>query len=175
MRKASPRGRRQSLLTSYRCRMSRPLSHWSQLSGSSQSPMCPRTGASLRFTPAPDWLVWRLCRFDRPRCVPLLRISLREACVTFLCACCSLRVVVEDGRMKGVEWTGNSRWMPVTIGLVGAAMDMRAIGPTLRLTSPFLVCIDASITVPDLSLCISSCCTALGAALGFCLPAYSYY
>lgn len=42
--------------------------------------------------------------------------------------------------MKGVEWTGNSRWMPVTIGLVGAAKNMRAMGPTLRLTSPFLVC-----------------------------------
>ena len=74
--------------------------------------------------------------------MPLLHISWVKL-VSFLCACCSLRVVVDDGRMKGVEWTGNSRWMPVTIGLVGAAMDMRAIGPTLRLTSPFLVCINS--------------------------------
>lgn len=41
--------------------------------------------------------------------------------------------------MKGVHWTGNSRWMPVTIGLVGHTFNMRAIGPTLRLTSPFMV------------------------------------
>ena len=41
--------------------------------------------------------------------------------------------------MQGMEWTGNSRWMPITIGLVGSTFHMRALGPTLRLTSPFVV------------------------------------
>ncbi len=41
--------------------------------------------------------------------------------------------------MQGMEWTGNSRWMPVTIGLVGSTFHMQALGPTLRLTSPFVV------------------------------------
>lgn len=45
----------------------------------------------------------------------------------------------EDGKMQGMEWTGNSRWMPVTIGLVGSTFHMQALGPTLRLTSPFVV------------------------------------
>ena len=41
--------------------------------------------------------------------------------------------------MQGMEWTGNSRWMPVTIGLIGSTFHMQALGPTLRLTSPFVV------------------------------------
>ena len=52
---------------------------------------------------------------------------------------CSLEVKEEDGKLQGVEWTGNSRWMPVTIGLVGPMYGMQAIGPTLRLTSPYMV------------------------------------
>jgi len=54
---------------------------------------------------------------------------------------CSLEVKEEDGKLQGVEWTGNSRWMPVTIGLVGPLYEMQAIGPTLRLTSPYMVSI----------------------------------
>ena len=35
----------------------------------------------------------------------------------------------------GVEWAGDSRWMEVSIGLVGGAGAMRPLGPTLRLPS----------------------------------------
>ncbi len=68
--------------------------------------------------------------------------------------------------MKDVEWTGNSRWMPVTIGLVGPAKDMRAIGPTLRLTSPFQVRIQSLSSSLYLSghpwlLCSTGCGTRL--------------
>ena len=57
-----------------------------------------------------------------------------------MCKPCSLEIVVgEDGKMQGLEWTGNSRWMPVTIGLVGSTFHMQALGPTLRLTSPYVV------------------------------------
>lgn len=38
----------------------------------------------------------------------------------------------EDGR-PGVEWTGDSRWLQVSIGLLGQAGAMRALGPTLKL------------------------------------------
>lgn len=38
----------------------------------------------------------------------------------------------EDGRL-GVEWTGDSRWLQVSIGLLGQTGAMRALGPTLKL------------------------------------------
>ncbi|CAL8461852.1 g1383 [Coccomyxa elongata] len=45
----------------------------------------------------------------------------------------SVRMVEgEDGR-PGVEWTGDSRWLQVSIGLLGQAGAMRALGPTLKL------------------------------------------
>jgi len=53
----------------------------------------------------------------------------------------SLEVQEENGKLQGVEWTGNSHWMPVKIGLVGPLYEMQAIGPTLRLTSPYMVSI----------------------------------
>ena len=65
----------------------------------------------------------------------------------------SLEVKEEDGKLTGVEWTGNSRWMPVTIGLVGPTFGMQAIGPTLRLTSPYMV---RSATLPPSIVLLTS-------------------
>lgn len=45
----------------------------------------------------------------------------------------SVRLVTgEDGR-PSIEWAGDSRWLHVSIGLLGQVGAMRAIGPTLRL------------------------------------------
>jgi hypothetical protein len=45
----------------------------------------------------------------------------------------SVRLVSgEDGR-PSIEWTGDSRWLHVSIGLLGQVGAMRAIGPTLKL------------------------------------------
>lgn len=41
-------------------------------------------------------------------------------------------VVGEDGR-RSIEWVGDSRWLQVSIGLLGQAGAMRALGPTLKL------------------------------------------
>ncbi len=51
----------------------------------------------------------------------------------------------------GVEWTGSSRWMEVSIGLVGEAGAMLPLGPTLRLPSQ----------VPRASPCPLPCCKCL--------------
>ena len=54
---------------------------------------------------------------------------------------CSVRLVEDASAAEGepasprVEWAGDSRWMEVSIGLVGEAGAMRALGPTLRLPS----------------------------------------
>ena len=39
----------------------------------------------------------------------------------------------EDGSAPSVEWAGDSRWMEVSIGLLGEEGSMRALGPTLHL------------------------------------------
>ena len=47
---------------------------------------------------------------------------------------CSVRLVEPgDGSAPSVEWAGDSRWMEVSIGLVGEEGSMRALGPTLHL------------------------------------------
>jgi hypothetical protein len=48
---------------------------------------------------------------------------------------CSVRLVAGEDGSVSAEWTGHSRWMEVTIGLVGDAGRMTGTGPTLKLPS----------------------------------------
>lgn len=48
---------------------------------------------------------------------------------------CSVRLVAGEHGKPSAEWTGHSRWMEVTIGLIGEMGRMSAMGPTLKLAA----------------------------------------
>ncbi len=50
----------------------------------------------------------------------------------------SVRMVTGENGRPSIEWTGDSRWLHVSIGLLGQVGTMRALGPTLKLPDQVL-------------------------------------
>jgi hypothetical protein len=79
-----------------------------------------------------------------------------------MCALRSLEVTAEEGGPPHVRWAGRSRWLEVSIGLIGEQGAMRALTPTvfapLKVPHPCICWIAANTVIGGSVLCVRVPC-----------------